>query len=88
MTLVVFLLFGLLVGVLARWSVANSQTGGWVMSMLLGVGGAMVGGFLGRLVGLYRDAQPAGYVMSVVGAVALVSVHHWVSSGRRLTRSA
>ncbi|HEY6462064.1 MAG TPA: GlsB/YeaQ/YmgE family stress response membrane protein [Polyangiaceae bacterium] len=82
-----FLLFGLVVGAIARWIVPGREPGGWVVSMLLGIGGAMLGGFFGRVVGLYREGQPAGFVMSLVGAVALVAVYHAVTSGRRVTRT-
>lgn len=87
MHILMFLLFGLVVGAIARWIVPGREPGGWVVSMLLGIGGAMLGGFFGRVVGLYREGQPAGFVMSLVGAVALVAVYHAVTSGRRVTRT-
>jgi uncharacterized membrane protein YeaQ/YmgE (transglycosylase-associated protein family) len=83
MHILMFLLFGLVVGAIARWIVPGTEPGGWVVSMLLGIGGAMLGGFFGRVVGLYREGQPAGFVMSLVGAVALVAVYHSVTAGRR-----
>ena len=49
--------------------------------------GAILGGFLGRLVGLYWEGEPAGVVMSLVGAVTLVAVYHWIAAGRRLSRN-
>ena len=86
MHIILFLLFGLVVGALARWIVPGREPGGWVVSMLLGVGGSLVGGFFGRLVGLYREGQPAGFVMSLLGAVALVAVYHVATTGRRASR--
>lgn len=83
MHILMFLLFGLVVGAIARWIVPGREPGGWVVSMLLGIGGAFLGGFFGRVVGLYREGQPAGFVMSLVGAVVLVAVYHSVTARRR-----
>jgi uncharacterized membrane protein YeaQ/YmgE (transglycosylase-associated protein family) len=76
MHLVLFLLFGLVVGIVARWIVPGNVRGGWVTSMTIGVLGALFGGFLGRLFGLYEQGHRAGFVMSVLGAVLLVGAYH------------
>jgi uncharacterized membrane protein YeaQ/YmgE (transglycosylase-associated protein family) len=76
MQLVLFLFFGLIVGVVARFLVPGRDGGGWIFSMVLGVAGSFVGGFLGRALSLYRDGEPAGFVMSVLGAVLLVIGYH------------
>ena len=83
MHILMFLLFGLVVGVIARMIVPRKDPGGWAVSMFIGIGGAMLGGFLGRLVGLYGPGQAAGFVMSVVGAIALIFVYHLVVMQRR-----
>lgn len=87
MHLIVFLLFGVAVGAIARLISPGREPGGWVVWMVLGIGGAILGGFFGRLVGLYREGEPAGFVMSLVGAVTLVAVYHWIAAGRRLSRN-
>ena len=86
MHIIVFLLFGLLVGTMARWIVPGREPGGWIISILLGLGGSLLGGYFGRVVGMYREGQPAGFVMSLLGAVALVAVYHTVTNGRRMSR--
>ena len=70
-----FLMFGLVVGTLARFIVPGREPGGWVISMLIGIGGAIVGGYFGRVVGLYREGQPAGFIMSLVAAISMVVVY-------------
>jgi uncharacterized membrane protein YeaQ/YmgE (transglycosylase-associated protein family) len=50
--------------------------------MILGVGGAFLGGFLGRAIGLYQEGQPAGWIMSLVGAVVLVAIYHAIMTRR------
>ncbi len=78
-----FLLFGLLIGVLARMLVPGGGSGGWVVSMAMGVAGCMLGGFFGRVAGLYREGEPAGFVMSLLGAFTLVAVYHAFAVRRR-----
>ncbi len=84
MHIILFLLFGLIVGVVARALVPGKEPGGWFVSMLLGIGGAFVGGFLGRLVGFYGPGQGAGFVMSLLGAIVLVVGYHVLTMRRRL----
>ncbi len=84
MHLVAFLIFGLVVGALARLIVPGREPGGWLVSMLLGVLGAYVGGFIGRAFGMYSPGQPAGFVMALIGAIIVVAVYH-AATRRRLT---
>jgi uncharacterized membrane protein YeaQ/YmgE (transglycosylase-associated protein family) len=51
--------------------------------MLLGIGGALVGGFVGRAIGLYRQGQAPGFFMSLLGAVVLVAIYHATTARRR-----
>jgi uncharacterized membrane protein YeaQ/YmgE (transglycosylase-associated protein family) len=76
MHLVLFLLFGLVVGALARLVVPGREPGGWIISMCIGIAGSFTGGLLGRGLGLYREGEPAGFVMSLLGAVLLLVVYH------------
>jgi len=79
MSIILFLVFGLVVGALARLIVPGRDPGGWVISMIIGVVGSMLGGFLGRAVGLYHEGEPAGFVMSLLGAVILVGAYHAIA---------
>jgi len=76
MHLLLFLVFGLVVGVIARLITPGREGGGWVVSILIGVLGSYVGGFLGRITGLYREGEAAGFLMSVIGAVVLLVAYH------------
>ena len=82
MHLVMFLIFGLIVGALARFLVPGREPGGWGISMIIGVVGSFLGGFMGRLLGLYQEGQPAGFVMSLLGAIVLVIGYHALSHRR------
>jgi uncharacterized membrane protein YeaQ/YmgE (transglycosylase-associated protein family) len=83
-SLILFLLFGLIVGAIARLIVPGREPGGWIVSMLIGIVGSFVGGFLGRALGLYREGEPAGFFMSLVGAVLLVAAYHAMTRRRTL----
>jgi uncharacterized membrane protein YeaQ/YmgE (transglycosylase-associated protein family) len=84
MNLILFLLFGLIVGALARFIVPGREPGGWIVSILIGIAGSFIGGFLGRALGFYREGEPAGFLMSLLGAVFLVVAYHAVAGRRRL----
>jgi uncharacterized membrane protein YeaQ/YmgE (transglycosylase-associated protein family) len=85
MDVVMFLIFGLIVGALARLIVPGREPGGWVISLLLGVAGSFLGGFLGRVLGLYdATTKSGGFFMSLLGAIVLVAIYHAVARRRRL----
>jgi uncharacterized membrane protein YeaQ/YmgE (transglycosylase-associated protein family) len=84
MHFILFLIFGLVVGALARLVVPGREPGGWIVSMLLGVAGALLGGFLGRAAGFYREGEPAGFIMSFIGAIILVVGYHALTRRRAL----
>jgi uncharacterized membrane protein YeaQ/YmgE (transglycosylase-associated protein family) len=82
MHILLFLLFGLVVGIVARFFVPGREPGGWVMSIVLGIAGAYVGGFLGRAFGFYGNGQAAGFLFSVLGAVLLLLAYHALRGNR------
>lgn len=71
-------LVGLVVGALAKLIVPGKDPGGVVITMLIGIAGALLAGFIGRAVGLYQAGQSAGFLMSLAGAVVLLLVYHAV----------
>jgi uncharacterized membrane protein YeaQ/YmgE (transglycosylase-associated protein family) len=84
MQILMFLLFGLVIGALARFFVPGKERGGWIVSIVVGIVGSMVGGLLGRVVGIYHEGEPAGFVMSLLGAMAVVAVYHAIAGRRSL----
>ena len=69
------ILFGLVIGILAKLMMPGRDPGGIIITILLGIAGAVFGGFLGRAIGLYRPGDPAGWIMSTLGAVLLVFIY-------------
>ena len=70
-----WIVFGLIVGVLAKLVMPGNDPGGIVVTILLGIAGALVGGFLGRVLGWYGPGEPAGFIMATLGAVLLLFVY-------------
>lgn len=67
-----WILFGLIVGVVAKLIMPGRDPGGLIVTILLGIAGALVGGFLGRLLGWYQPGEPAGFLMATLGAILLL----------------
>lgn len=74
-------LIGLVVGAIARFVLPGEQKMGWILTILLGIGGSLLAGFLGQALGWYAQGQPAGWIASVIGAVALLFVVGKVRGG-------
>jgi uncharacterized membrane protein YeaQ/YmgE (transglycosylase-associated protein family) len=77
-----WILFGLIAGALAKLVMPGRDPGGIIVTMLLGIVGAIVGGFVGRAMGLYQPGEPAGLLMSIVGAIVVLAVYR-MAVGRR-----
>ena len=65
---------GLIVGAIARFVLPGEQKMGWILTILLGIGGSMAAGLVGQALGWYRAGEGAGWIASVVGALVLLFV--------------
>lgn len=79
-----WVLFGLVVGAIAKLLMPGRDPGGFIITILLGIAGALIGGFIGRAAGWYGPNEPAGFLMSLLGAVVLLALYR-VMIGRRRT---
>lgn len=79
MTVLGWLLFGLIVGMLGKLLMPGKDPGGIVGTTAIGLVGAVVGGYVGRQIGLYGDDDPVGLVMAVIGAIIFLAVYRWLS---------
>jgi uncharacterized membrane protein YeaQ/YmgE (transglycosylase-associated protein family) len=70
-----WMLFGLIVGVIAKLVMPGRDPGGIFVTMLIGVVGAVLGGFLGRAVGWYQPGEAAGFVVATLGAILLLFIY-------------
>lgn len=74
-------LIGLVAGALAKLIMPGKDPGGIIITMLLGIAGSLVAGFLGRALGWYATGQGAGLIMSVIGAILLLAIYRLVKRG-------
>jgi uncharacterized membrane protein YeaQ/YmgE (transglycosylase-associated protein family) len=80
-----WILFGLVVGVIAKLIMPGRDPGGFIVTMLLGIVGAVLGGFVGRSLGFYGPQQAAGWLMSIVGAILVLMIYRVLTRRSRTT---
>ena len=83
MGIIVWIVFGLLVGIVAKVLMPGRDPGGFILTALLGIAGALVGGFIGRTAGWYGEGDPVGFVMAIVGSIVLLVIYRLVIRGPR-----
>jgi uncharacterized membrane protein YeaQ/YmgE (transglycosylase-associated protein family) len=83
MDLIWMLLIGLIVGVIAKFLMPGNDPGGFIITMLLGVAGALIAGFTGRSLGWYAEGEPVGFIASVIGAMLLLLVYRMFAGRNR-----
>jgi uncharacterized membrane protein YeaQ/YmgE (transglycosylase-associated protein family) len=70
-----WIVFGLIVGALAKLVMPGRDPGGIIVTMLLGIAGAVAGGYIGRALGWYGPNDGAGFLMSLFGAIVLLWIY-------------
>jgi len=84
MAILWMLIVGLIAGALAKLFMPGKDPGGIVITMLLGVAGSVLAGFLGRAAGWYRSpGQGPGIIASIVGAMILLGIYRLIVHRRR-----
>jgi uncharacterized membrane protein YeaQ/YmgE (transglycosylase-associated protein family) len=68
-------IFGLVIGLLARAIMPGRQHMGLILTMLLGLIGAWLGGLIGRMTGMYKEGHPAGWFMALIGALVVLFIY-------------
>jgi len=81
-TIIWTLIIGLVIGAVAKLLMPGKDPGGFIITILLGIAGAFVAAYLGRVVGWYQPGQPAGFIASVIGAMILLLLYRMIA-GRR-----
>lgn len=82
MGILAWILFGLVIGVIAKLLMPGRDPGGFIITILLGIAGALVGGFVGRAMGFYGEGERAGWLMSILGAVILLVLYRMMARRR------
>lgn len=74
-----WILFGLVAGVIAKLLMPGRDPGGFIVTILLGIAGALLGGFVGQALGFYQEGEGAGMIMAVLGAILLLGIYRVVA---------
>ena len=77
-----WIVFGLIIGALAKLVMPGRDPGGYIATILLGIAGAVIGGWLGRTLGLYAPGEPAGFIMALLGSVLLLVIYRFIVTSR------
>ena len=83
MGIIGWILFGLVVGIVGKLLMPGRDPGGFILTIILGIAGALLGGFVGQSLGLYREGEPAGFLMAVVGSIILLLIYRLFLGSRR-----
>ena len=73
-----WLISGLIIGVLAKLFMPGRDPGGFIVTILLGIVGAFVASYIGQVLGMYQPGEPAGWIMSILGAVVVLAIYRAV----------
>ena len=78
-----WIFFGLIVGALAKLLMPGKDPGGIIITIILGIVGALVGGWIGRIFGLYGPNDAAGFFMALLGSIVLLALYRFTVGTRR-----
>jgi uncharacterized membrane protein YeaQ/YmgE (transglycosylase-associated protein family) len=84
MAILGWIVFGLIVGALAKLVMPGRDAGGIIVTILLGIAGAVLGGFIGQALGWYGEGEAAGFIVSFFGAVLLLALYRMFTRRRRV----
>ena len=78
MSIIWAIIIGFIVGLVAKFLMPGRDPGGFIVTTLLGIVGALVATFLGQAMGIYAAGQSAGFIGAVVGAIIVLAIYHLV----------
>lgn len=79
MTVLGWIVFGLIVGIVGKLVMPGKDPGGFLATVAIGIVGAVIGGFLGRLLGMYGEGDPVGFIMAVIGAMLFLWLYRMIT---------
>lgn len=76
------IIIGFIVGFIAKLLTPGKEPSGFIITTLLGIGGALLGKFIGQGIGLYREGDSAGFFMSIIGAIIILFIYHYFTRNK------
>ena len=83
MSIIWAIIIGFIVGLVAKFLMPGRDGGGFILTAILGIVGAVVATWLGRAMGFYGANESAGFIASVIGAIIVLFVYHLIAGRRR-----
>jgi uncharacterized membrane protein YeaQ/YmgE (transglycosylase-associated protein family) len=83
MDILLWIVFGLIVGIVAKFLMPGRDPGGIIITIVIGIVGGLLGGWIGRAMGIYREGDAVGFIMAVIGAIVLLIIYRVVIANRR-----
>jgi uncharacterized membrane protein YeaQ/YmgE (transglycosylase-associated protein family) len=77
-----WIIIGALAGIIAKAIMPGKDPGGCIVTILLGVAGALLAGFLGNALGWYRQGEGAGFIAAIIGAIIILFVYRLIARRR------
>jgi uncharacterized membrane protein YeaQ/YmgE (transglycosylase-associated protein family) len=77
-----WIVIGLIAGAIAKFLIPGRDPGGCILTILLGVGGALLAGFIGQQIGWYKEGEGAGFIAAIVGAILILFVYRMIATRR------
>lgn len=72
------IIIGFIAGAVAKFLMPGKDPGGFLITTALGVGGALIATYLGRLIGWYQEGQSAGFIAAVIGAILVLLIYRLI----------
>ncbi|MEM8527229.1 MAG: GlsB/YeaQ/YmgE family stress response membrane protein [Bacteroidota bacterium] len=82
MSIIYWILMGLAAGALAKFLMPGKDPGGWIITILLGIGGSVVGGFLGRFIGIQSSNMIGSLLIATGGALVILFLYRYFSKNK------
>jgi len=83
MAILWMIIIGFVIGLIARALMPGRDPAGFIMTVVLGIVGSVIAGYLGQAFGWYTAGEPAGFVASVIGAMIVLFIYRAAVTGRR-----
>lgn len=78
-----WIIIGGIAGAIAKLIMPGKDPGGCIVTILLGIAGAFIAGWLGHLVGWYEPGEGAGFIAAIIGAIIILGIYRMVAGRRR-----
>lgn len=82
MSILWMIIIGFVIGLVARALMPGRDPAGFIMTVILGIVGSVIAGYLGSAMGIYAQGEPAGFLASVVGAMLVLFIYRATVRGR------